>query len=155
MDGRRLTIRYPRALAVTIAAGRACALEATARAGWPWNDRTIRSSICLVLWLGIGAYLLPFVDRGWIAHDDGMLGQIAERVLAGEIPHRDFHDPYTGGLSYLHALGFKAFGVRLVSLRWLLFAATMAWVPVVYFLAARFVPPLDAALVTVVAVTWS
>ena len=108
-----------------------------------------------MLWLGIGAYLLPFVDRGWIAHDDGMLGQIAERVLAGEIPHRDFHDPYTGGLSYLHALGFKAFGVRLVSLRWLLFAATMAWVPVVYFLAARFVPPLDAALVTVVAVTWS
>jgi hypothetical protein len=109
----------------------------------------------LVLWLAIGAYLLPFVDRGWIAHDDGMLGQAAERVMAGELPHRDFDDPYTGGLTYLHALGMKILGVRLVSLRWLLFAATLAWVPVVYFLTTRFVPPVSAALVTAVAVTWS
>jgi hypothetical protein len=120
-----------------------------------WKGRAARSGICLVLWLGAGAYLLPFVDRGWIAHDDGMLGQAAERVMAGELPHRDFYDPYTGGLAYLHALGFKILGVRLVSLRWLLFTATLAWVPVVYFLAARFVPPISAALVTAVAVAWS
>jgi hypothetical protein len=37
----------------------------------------------------------------------------------------------------------------------LLFAATLAWVPVVYFLAARFVSPIGAALVTAVAVAWS
>ena len=86
-----------------------------------WEDRTVRGGICLVLCVVTAAYLLPFVDRGWIAHDDGMLGQMAERVLAGEIPHRDFDDPYTGGLTYLHALGFKLFGVRLLSLRWLLF----------------------------------
>jgi dolichyl-phosphate-mannose-protein mannosyltransferase len=120
-----------------------------------WRGRAARWAICLVLCLVTGAYLLPFVDRGWIAHDDGMLGQAAERVMAGELPHRDFDDPYTGGLTYLHALGLKILGVRLVSLRWLLFAATLAWVPVVYFLATRFVSPLSAALVTAVAVTWS
>ena len=120
-----------------------------------WKGRAARSGICLVLWLATGAYLLPFVDRGWIAHDDGMLGQAAERVIAGELPHRDFYDPYTGGLTYLHALGLKILGVRLLSLRWVLFAATLAWVPVVYFLATRFVPPVSAALVTAVAVTWS
>jgi hypothetical protein len=120
-----------------------------------WKGRALRSGICLVLCLATGAYLLPFVDRGWIAHDDGMLGQAAERVMAGELPHRDFDDPYTGGLTYLHALGLKILGVRLLSLRWLLFAATLAWVPVVYFLAARFVPPISAALVTALAVTWS
>jgi dolichyl-phosphate-mannose-protein mannosyltransferase len=120
-----------------------------------WKGRAARSGICLVLWLASGAYLLPFVDRGWIAHDDGMLGQAAERVMAGELPHRDFYDPYTGGLTYLHALGLKILGVRLLSLRWVLFAATLAWVPVVYFLATRFVPPVSAALVTAVAVTWS
>ena len=120
-----------------------------------WKGRAARSGICLVLWLATGAYLLPFVDRGWIAHDDGMLGQAAERVMVGELPHRDFFDPYTGALGYLHALGFKILGVQLVSLRWLLFAATLAWVPVVYFLAARFVPPTSAALVTAVAVAWS
>ena len=79
--------------------------------------RAARLGVCLVLWLATGAYLLPFVDRGWIAHDDGMLGQAAERVMAGELPHRDFYDPYLGGLAYLHALGFKILGVRLVSLR--------------------------------------
>ena len=55
--------------------------------------RAARLGVCLVLWLATGAYLLPFVDRGWIAHDDGMLGQAAERVMAGELPHRDFYDP--------------------------------------------------------------
>ena len=120
-----------------------------------WKGRAFRFGICLVLWLATGALFLPFVDRGWIAHDDGMLGQAAERVMAGELPHRDFYDPYTGGLTYLHALGLKILGVRLLSLRWLLFAATLAWVPVVYFLATRFVPPVGAALVTAVAVTWS
>jgi hypothetical protein len=120
-----------------------------------WNESTVRATVCLVLWLGTGVYLLPFVDRGWIAHDDGMLGQAAERVLAGELPHRDFDDPYTGGLAYLHALALEMFGVRLLSLRWLLFGATLAWVPAVYYLAARFVPPLGAALVTAAAVTWS
>ena len=57
-----------------------------------WEDRTVRGGICLVLCVVTAAYLLPFVDRGWIAHDDGMLGQMAERVLAGEIPHRDSAD---------------------------------------------------------------
>ena len=123
--------------------------------GLQWDERTVRVGICAVLCVATAAYLLPFVDRGWIAHDEGMLGQMAERVLSGEIPHRDFDDPYTGGLTYLHALGFKIFGVRLLSLRWLLLAATLVWVPVVYFLAARFVPPAVAALVTAVAVTWS
>jgi hypothetical protein len=84
-----------------------------------------------------------------------MLGQTAERVLAGEIPHRDFDDPYTGGLAYLHALALKIFGVRVLSLRWLLLGATLAWVPVVYFLAARFVPAVAAMLVTAAAVAWS
>src|SRR4030095_10014222 len=92
---------------------------------------------------------------GWIPHDDGMLAQIAERVLAGELPHRDFDDPYTGLLGYLHGLGLLTFGPSLRSLRLVLFAFTVAWLPAIYLVTRRFVPPLGAVLVTALALTWS
>ena len=100
-------------------------------------------------------YLWRFVDRGWIPHDDGMLAQIAERVLAGELPHRDFDDPYTGLLGYLHGLGFLILGPSLRSIRLVLFAFTVAWLPAIYLVTRRFVPPLGAVLVTALALTWS
>jgi hypothetical protein len=109
----------------------------------------------LLAWAGIALYLWRFVDRGWIPHDDGMLAHIAERILAGQMPHRDFDDPYTGGLGYLHALAFLAFGVHLLSLRILLFLAALAWIPAVFAVARRFVSPLGSALVTATAVAWT
>jgi len=54
-------------------------------------------------------------------HDEGTLGQAAERVLQREMPHRDFEDPYTGGLSYLDALVFRLLGPNLIGLRFPLF----------------------------------
>ena len=100
-------------------------------------------------------YLWRFVGRGWIPHDEGMLAQIAERILAGQLPHRDFDDPYTGGLGYLHAMAFLAFGVRILSLRIVLFLATLAWMPTVFAVARRFVSPSVAAFVTAAAVAWT
>ena len=40
-------------------------------------------------------YLIPFVPRGWVPHDEGMLGQAAEQVLHGAIPHVDYEEMYT------------------------------------------------------------
>ena len=40
-------------------------------------------------------YLIPFVPRGWVPHDEGMLGQAAEQVLHGGIPHVDYEEMYT------------------------------------------------------------
>src|SRR5262249_20229490 len=67
-------------------------------------------------------YLVPFVSRGWMPHDEGMLGQSADRVLHGDVPHVDYEEPYTGGLTWLYAGVFKIAGVDLLKLRWLLFA---------------------------------
>ena len=64
-------------------------------------------------------------DRGWIPHDEGMLGQSAERVLTGEVPHVDYEEPYTGGLSLMHALVFRLAGIDLIFPRWLLFAGAV------------------------------
>ena len=89
------------------------------------------------VWLASALYLVPFVDRAWVPHDEGLLGQSAERVLGGQLPHRDFDEVYTGGLSYLHALAFKLGGVKSIALRWTVFAFVLAWVPAVFWIASR------------------
>lgn len=75
--------------------------------------------------------------RGWIPHDEGTIAQSADRVLAGQLPHRDFDEVYTGGLTYLHAAGMKVLGVTLRTPRRILFAAFMAFLAAVYLVAAR------------------
>ena len=45
----------------------------------------------------------------------------AERFLSGEMPHRDYDEAYSGGLTLLHAIAFRIFGTNLVSLRLVLF----------------------------------
>jgi hypothetical protein len=55
----------------------------------------------VAVWAISGLYVANGMLRGWVPHDEGRLGQSAERILVGELPHRDFDDPYTGGLSYL------------------------------------------------------
>ena len=114
------------------------------------DRRVLAALLCLS-----AIYLWQFAYDGWIPHDDGMLAQIAERVMAGEMPHRDFDDPYTGLLGYLHGLGFLTFGISLRSIRLVLFLFTLAWLPAMYVLARHFVPPLGAALVTALAMTWT
>lgn len=85
------------------------------------------------------------LDRGWLPHDAGGLGQASERVLAGELPHRDFYDTYTGGLAFLNAAAFKILGVSVMSMRWVFFAAWLLWVPVFHAVARRVAGPWAAA----------
>ncbi len=100
------------------------------------------------------AYLAVSMRSGFIAHDEGLLAQSAERTLAGEAPHVDFDAAYSGGLSYLHALGFRLLGARSSSLRVLLLLFSAGFV-LAYFLAAkRLTPTLAAVLATFAAVAW-
>ena len=96
--------------------------------------------------------LLP---RGWVPHDEGSIAQSAERVLAGDLPHRDFDELYTGGLTYLNAVAFRLFGETLLAPRIMLFLFFLVWVPVVYRIAAHFTGTLAAAGITLLAVAWS
>ena len=101
------------------------------------------------------AYVSWHLRRGWFPVDDGVLAHSAERVLHGELPHRDFDEVYTGGLAYLNAAAFRLFGTTLWAMRIPLVALFVCWVPAVFYLASRFVRPLAAAAVTVLAVVWS
>lgn len=111
--------------------------------------------VLLVVLAASAAYVAWHLSRGWMPHDEGALAQSAERLLRGELPHRDFDEIYTGGLSFLNAGAFRLLGTTLLSMRVVLFAVFLTWVPVVYYLASRFVAPLAAGGVTLLAVVWS
>src|SRR5512140_3441507 len=53
-----------------------------------------RLVLCGVLIAG-AAYVWWDLGRGWMPFDDGTLAQSAERVMQGQLPHRDFNDVYT------------------------------------------------------------
>lgn len=118
--------------------------------------RAGESRLVLLSVLAVGvAYVGWRLGRGWVPLDDGALGHTAERVLLGELPHRDFDDVYTGGLAYLNAAAFRLLGMTLWSLRLVLLAFFVAWVPAVYYVAARFVRPVAAGAATLLAIVWS
>lgn len=102
-----------------------------------------------------GTYVWGHLGRGWMPYDDGALAQSAERVIDGQLPHRDFIDVYTGGLAFMDAAAFRLLGTTLWTLRLVLFAAFIGWVPAVFYIASRFVRPLAAGGVTLLAVAWS
>ena len=102
-----------------------------------------------------GVYVGVHIGRGWVPADDGTLSQSALRVLQGQLPHRDFGEIYTGGLSFIHALAFRAFGVNLMSLRICVFLFFLAWLPAVYYIALRFTSAVGAGAITLLAVAWS
>ena len=102
-----------------------------------------------------GSYLYGKLAYEWIPHDEGLLGQSAHRVLNGELPHHDFQEAYTGGLSYLHAASMSAFGVSLYSIRLCLFITALLTIPAWYLIAARFLTPIAAATTSLVCLTWS
>jgi Dolichyl-phosphate-mannose-protein mannosyltransferase len=101
------------------------------------------------------AYLALFVPRGWIPHDEGMIGQSAERVLIGEVPHVDYEEPYTGGLAWVHATVFRLAGIDLIYPRWLLFAGAVLAQILVYLILSRYLQPIGAAIGAWLALGWS
>ena len=107
------------------------------------------------VWLLSALYLAKDLRRSWLPHDEGLLAQSAERVLLGELPHKDFDEIYTGGLSCLNAEAFRLFGTNLASMRYMLYPFFVVWVPCVFFIASRFAGPWVAAAFTFLAVAWS
>jgi hypothetical protein len=98
-------------------------------------------------------YMATELKRGWVPHDEGTFAQSAERVLFGELPHRDFHEA-TGGETYLNAAAFRLLGTNLASLRYVLYLFFLGWVAASYYVASRFVSAPIASAITLLAVAW-
>jgi hypothetical protein len=113
--------------------------------------RTHRAHIvaCALVVLVTAVYFGALMLKDWIPFDEGTLGQSAHRVLIGQLPHRDFDELYTGGLSFANATAFRVLGENLVSLRLVLFGAILLVMPACYYIASRFTAPLTAAALSV------
>ena len=119
------------------------------------NDSRARILVLCLVMVIAGTYVGVRVNQSWIAVDDGILAQSAVRVLQGQLPHSDFVEIYTGGLSFIHAAAFRVFGVNLLSLRICVFLFFLTWVPALYYIALRFTPPVTAGMVALLAIAWS
>lgn len=106
--------------------------------------------------LAVGAaVLIGRIESGWWPHDDGSLAHSAERVLRGELPHRDFAELYTGLLTFLNAGVFAVFGENILMLRIPLFVLFLAFVACFFLIALRLTSPTWAFFATLAAITWS
>lgn len=98
------------------------------------------------------AWALP---QGWYPHDEGALGQSAERLLGGEWPHRDFDEIYTLLLSLWHALWFAVLGPAAWVTRVALGVAALPWLYAMFRIGRRFLPPAAAAGLALLGLIWS
>jgi len=119
------------------------------------GNRRASVAVAALVTVVVGLYCWQRLGRGWVPHDEGTIAQSAERVLRHQVPHHDFIDVYTGGLSYLNAWAMQAFGLSLRAPREVLFILFLGWVPLLYYCIAKFVSPLTAGGLTLLAVMWS
>jgi hypothetical protein len=118
--------------------------------GIVWSRRTLLVAGWALIAVVVGLRL----NEGWMPHDDGSFAQSAQRVLNGELPHRDFAELYTGGMTFLNAGVFRVFGEDLFWLRIPAYLLFLASLPCFYYIARRFAPPAVAGLATVVGYSW-
>ena len=103
------------------------------------------------------AYLAvrPHLYVSWTPGDEGVLAQGAERVMRGDVPHRDFVALWSGGLDYLNAAAFRALGTRLTTLRTTVAVAWLLGLSAMFAAARRMLPAWGAACLTVCAAVWT
>ena len=116
--------------------------------------RTVSRAIPVVGLTAGAVFAASQLNHGWVPWDDGTLAQSAQRVLLGELPHRDFAELYTGGLSFLNAGVLWLTGGNLFWLRVPMFLLFLAYLPCVYLIARRFASPAVATLAALFAVAW-
>ncbi len=119
------------------------------------SEARLRAVVLTLVIAIAGVYTAVHIGKGWVPADEGTLSQSALRAMQGQLPHRDFGEIYTGGLSFIHALAFRLFGVNLMALRFCIFLFFLAWLPAVFYIANRFLSPISAGFITLLAVSWS
>lgn len=62
--------------------------------------------------------MIIFHNRFWAPADEGNYAHVAERLLSGQVLHRDVQDVHAGYVNFVNAAAFSIFGLRMVSLRY-------------------------------------
>jgi hypothetical protein len=69
--------------------------------------------------------MIIYHNRFWAPADEGIYAHVAERLLLGQVLHRDVQDLYPGYVNLANAAAFSLFGVRMVSMRYPLAVLTV------------------------------
>jgi hypothetical protein len=83
-----------------------------------------RMALALVILISTSLMLI-YHNRFWAPADEGNYAHVAERLLSGEVLHRDVQDVHAGYVNFVNAAAFSIFGRRMVSLRYPLAALTV------------------------------
>jgi hypothetical protein len=138
-------------------AARKDAGTATSRGFPPASVRRMMSAGVLVpvaLFLGSLIYLALCSDQVVGAYDEGITLFGAERVLRGDVPHRDFYVLYGPGQFYVVAWLYKLFGTSVLVERAWTATASAASVVLVFRIVDRVAPRRYAVLAAVLALPW-
>lgn len=79
-----------------------------------------------------------FFNRGFNYYDEGHILHLAQRILQGDIPYRDFHFIYTPGTLYITVLAFKIGGVSILSGRIVLLLTAITTAVVLYAVVKKY-----------------
>lgn len=98
------------------------------------------------------AYYVFFVNRGIVIYDEGYYAHIAERILGGEFPYKDFFIQFPPGYFYLLALIYKIFGASLFSGRFLTLVICLGIVYLTILILNRFKVDLKFKAISILAI---
>lgn len=99
-------------------------------------------------------YLTVTMQRSIIVYDEGLMLFGAERVLNGDVPHRDFYAIYGPAQFYLLAGLYKLFGASVLIERALDTVERCACVVLVFVIVDRAAPRLHAILAATASLIW-
>jgi hypothetical protein len=102
------------------------------------RDSHWKSGACLAAVLLLSAGLVGlFHNRFWWPPDEGNYAYVAERLLSGDVLHRDIQDVHAGYINFVNAAAFSLFGMRLVSLRYPIAVLTVVQSGLMFLLLGR------------------
>lgn len=100
-----------------------------------WN---LRSAVALILVVLISTTLMfIYHNRFWAPADEGIYAHVAERILRGQVLHRDVQDLHAGYVDFVNATAFSVFGLRLVSMRYPLALLTVIQAGLMFLILRR------------------